>query len=82
MDPSFLRWFCHIWLGWFWLGLSGSSQFGSWHATGVKPVCMVLGLVTGGMPVSSVGLAIGKMHVSSIGFGYRWDAHECWLVLL
>jgi hypothetical protein len=37
---------------------------------------MVLGLATGGMPVSSVGLATGGMHVSSIGFGYRWDVCE------
>jgi hypothetical protein len=36
----------------------------------VKSVCMVLGLATGGMSVSSVGLAIGGMHVSSVGFGY------------
>jgi hypothetical protein len=57
-------------LGWFWLGLSGSSRFDSWYIAGVKPVCMVLGLATGGMSVSSVGLAIGGMHVSSIGFGY------------
>jgi hypothetical protein len=51
-------------------------------------VCMVLGLATGGMHVSSVGLATGGMHVCSIGlatggmhvrsvgFGYRWDACE------
>jgi hypothetical protein len=43
-----------VWLGWFWLGLSGSSGFGSWYAVGAKAVCMVLGLATGGMPVSSV----------------------------
>jgi hypothetical protein len=43
-------------------------------------VCMVLGLATGGMPVSSVGLATGEMHVSSVGFGYRWDACERWSV--
>jgi hypothetical protein len=36
-----------IWLGWFLLGLSWSSWFGSWYAAGVKPVCMVLGLATG-----------------------------------
>jgi hypothetical protein len=46
-----------LWLGWFWLGLSGSSWFGSWYEAGVKPVCMVLGLATGGMPVSSVGFS-------------------------
>jgi hypothetical protein len=33
-------------------------------------VCMVLGLVTGGMTVSPVGLATGGMPVSSVGFGY------------
>jgi hypothetical protein len=61
------------------LGLPWFSSFGSWYATGAKPVCMVLGLATGGMPVSSVGLAIGGMHVSSVGFGYTWDACElCW----
>jgi hypothetical protein len=54
------------------LGLSGSSQFGSWYAAGAKPVCMVLSLAIGEMPVSSVGFAIGGMPVSSIGFGYRW----------
>jgi hypothetical protein len=45
-------------------------------------VCMILGLVTGGMPVSSVGLATGGMSVSSVGFGYRWDACERWSVWL
>jgi hypothetical protein len=45
-------------------------------------VCIVLGLSTGGMPVSSVGLAIGEMPVSSVGFGYRWDACECWSIWL
>jgi hypothetical protein len=43
---------------------------------------MVLGLATGGMPVSSVGLATGGMPLSSIGFGYRWDAYERWSVWL
>jgi hypothetical protein len=71
-----------IWLGWFWLELSGSSWFGSWYVVGVKPLCMVLGLATGGMLVSSIGLATGKMHVSSIGFGYMWDACERWSVWL
>jgi hypothetical protein len=37
-------------------------------------MCMVLGLATGGMPMSSVGLVTGGMPVSSVGFGYRWDA--------
>jgi hypothetical protein len=64
------------------LGLSGSSCFGSWYAAGAKLVCIVLGLSTGGMPVSSVGLAIGEMPVSSVGFGYRWDACECWSIWL
>jgi hypothetical protein len=32
-------------------------------------VCMVLGLATGGMHVSSVGLATGGMLVSSVCFG-------------
>jgi hypothetical protein len=59
-------------LVWFWLGLSGCSWFASWYAAGAKPVCMVLGLATGRMPVSSVGLAIGGMPVSSVDFGYRW----------
>jgi hypothetical protein len=49
------------------LGLSWSS----WYVVGVKPVCMVLGLAIGGMPVRSVGLATGGMSVSSVGFGYR-----------
>jgi hypothetical protein len=76
------------------MGLSWSSWFGSWYAAGAKPVCMVFGLATGGMPVSSVGLATGGMlvtsiglatggmPVSSIGFGYRWDACDCWSVWL
>jgi hypothetical protein len=34
-------------------------------------VSMVLGLATGGMPVSSVGLSTGGVPVSSVGFGYR-----------
>jgi hypothetical protein len=83
-----------VWLGWFWFGLPGSSQFGLWYVAGAKPVCMVLGLATGGMlvssvglaiggmPMSSVGLATGGMHVSSVGFGYRWDACECWSIWL
>jgi hypothetical protein len=37
-------------------------------------MCMVLGLATGGMPMSSVGLVTGGMPVNSVGFGYRWDA--------
>jgi hypothetical protein len=64
------------------LGLSGSSWFGSWYAVGAKPVCMVLCLATCGMPVSSVGLVTGEVPVSSVGFGYRWDACEYWLVWL
>jgi hypothetical protein len=62
-------------------GLTGSSWFGSWYATGAKPVCMVLGLVTVVRPMSfgcfgysgetcelcSV-LAIGVRHVSSVWF--------------
>jgi hypothetical protein len=71
-----------VWLRWFWLGLSGSSWFGSWNAAGAKPVCMVLCLATGEMPMSSVGLATGEMPVSSVGFSYRWDAYERWLVWL
>jgi hypothetical protein len=43
-------------------------------------MCVVLGLTTGGMPMSSIGLAIGGMPMSSIGFGYRWYACECWSV--
>jgi hypothetical protein len=34
-------------------------------------VDIVLGLATGGMPVSSVGLATGGMPVSFGWFGYR-----------
>jgi hypothetical protein len=49
------------------LGLSESSWFGLWFAAGVKPVCMVLSLATGGMHVSFVGLARGGMLVSSVG---------------
>jgi hypothetical protein len=64
------------------LGLSGSGWFGSWYAAGVKAVCMVLGLATGGMHVSSIGLVTGEMHMSSVGFGYMWDACERWSVWL
>jgi hypothetical protein len=51
-------------------------------------VCMVLGLATGGMHVSSVGLATGGMPLRSVGlatggmpmsvgqFGYRCDSYE------
>jgi hypothetical protein len=57
-------------------------------------VCMVLGLATcemlvssvglaiGGMPVSSIGLATGGMPVSYVGFGYRCDACELWSIWL
>jgi hypothetical protein len=45
-------------------------------------VCMVLGLATGGMFVSSVGLATGAMPVSSVSFGYGRDAGERWSVWL
>jgi hypothetical protein len=48
--------------------VTGSSWFGLWYAAGVKPVCMVL------------GLAIGEMPMSSVGFGYRWDACVRWSV--
>jgi hypothetical protein len=44
--------------------LTGSSWFGSWYATGVKPVCMVLGLTTGVRLVS-----FGQ-------FGYRSETCE------
>jgi hypothetical protein len=76
------------------LGLPRSRWLGLWYAAGAKPVCMVLGLATGGMPMSSIGLAIGGMPVSSVGlatggmpvssvgFGYRWDAYERWSVWL
>jgi hypothetical protein len=39
-----------------WVGSVGfeSSCFGSWYAAGAKLVCMVLGLATGGMPMSMV----------------------------
>jgi hypothetical protein len=39
-------------------------------------VCMVLGLATGGMHVSSVGLATGGMPMSVGQFGYRCDSCE------
>jgi hypothetical protein len=45
-------------------------------------VCMVLGLATGGMPMSSIGLATIGMLVSSVGFVYMWDACERWSVWL
>jgi hypothetical protein len=68
--------------GWFESGwVIGSSWFGLWYTAGAKPVCMVLGLATGGMTVISVSLATGGMPVSSVGFGYRWDAYERWSVL-
>jgi hypothetical protein len=52
-----------VWLGWFGLGLSWST----WYAAGAKPVCMVLGLATGGDACELYW------------FGYRWDACElCW----
>jgi hypothetical protein len=69
-------------LGWFWLGLPGSSWFGLQYAAGAKLVCMVLGLATGGMPMSSIGLATIGMLVSSVGFVYMWDACERWSVWL
>jgi hypothetical protein len=89
--------FTHLVGGYGWDGsgwVIGSSRFGLWYAVGVKHVYMVLGLATGGMPVSSVGLATGGMPmssvglatseipVSSVGFGYRWDACERWSVWL
>jgi hypothetical protein len=61
-------------LGSFWLGLSGSSWFGSWYATGGKPVCKVLGLATGEIPMSSVGFGYRWMPVSVGQFGYRCDS--------
>jgi hypothetical protein len=44
----------HDLLGYGWVGSVGfeSSWFGLWHAASAKPVGMVLGLATGGMPVS------------------------------
>jgi hypothetical protein len=54
-------------VGFGWLGSIGleSSWFGSWHVGGAKPVCMVPGLATGGMPVSfGWFLAIGVTPVS------------------
>jgi hypothetical protein len=46
----------HDWLGYGWVGFVGleSSWVGSWYATGATPVCMVLDLALGGMPVSVV----------------------------
>jgi hypothetical protein len=75
-------------LEWFWLGLSWSSWFSLCYVADAKPVCMVLGLATGGMHVISIGLAIGGMPMCSIGlatsgmpvsvgqFGYRCDSCE------
>jgi hypothetical protein len=60
-----------VWLVWFGLSLLWSSWFGSCYAAGAKPMCMVLGLVIDGIPVSSIGLATCEMPVSSIDFGYR-----------
>jgi hypothetical protein len=51
-------------------GLTGSSWFGLWYATGVKPGCMVL------------GFAIGVRPVSFDPFGYRGEACELCLVLV
>jgi hypothetical protein len=54
-------------LWWFGSGwVTGSSWFGLWYVAGTKPVCMVLGLATSGM------------HMSSIEFVYRSDACERW----
>jgi hypothetical protein len=52
----------HNWLRFDWVGFVGfkSSWFNSWHAAGAKPVGMVLGFATGGMP-------------ASVGFDYRCD---------
>jgi hypothetical protein len=46
----------HDWLGYGWVGSVGfeSSWFGSWYATGAKPMWMVLGLAIARMPVSVV----------------------------
>jgi hypothetical protein len=66
--------------GYGWDGSSwviGSSRFGLWYATGAISVSSV-GLATGGMSVRSIDLATSGMSVSSVGFGYRWDACECW----
>jgi hypothetical protein len=43
-------------VGFGWFGSVGfkSSYFGSWYPAGVNPMCMVLGLATGGMPMSMV----------------------------
>jgi hypothetical protein len=45
----------HDWLGYGWFGSGGltrSSWFGSWYVAGAKPVSIVLGLATGGIPIS------------------------------
>jgi hypothetical protein len=62
-------------------GLTGSRWFGSWYATCVKTVCMVLDLATGVRPVSfghfsykgetcelCLVLATGVRPVSSVRF--------------
>jgi hypothetical protein len=54
-------------VGFCWVGSIGFEcvWFNLWYAAGAKPVCMVLGLATGGMPMS-IGrfLAIGVTPVS------------------
>jgi hypothetical protein len=71
-----------VWLVWFRLGLPWSCWFGLWYAVGVKPVCMVLVLATGGMHVSSVGFGYRWDACELCSFGYRWDACElCWFWL-
>jgi hypothetical protein len=58
-------------LWWFGSGwVTRSSWFGLWYAVGAKPVCMVLGLAIGGMPMRFVG------------FCYRWEAYVRWSVWL
>jgi hypothetical protein len=58
------------------VGLSWSIWFGSWYAAGAKPVCMVLGLAIGGMPMCCIGLATGGISVSVGQFGYRCDSYK------
>jgi hypothetical protein len=69
-------------LGWFYLGLPGSSWFGSWYVAGAKPVCMVpgSGYRDETCELCSV-LATGVRHVSFGHFGYRGETCELYSVL-
>jgi hypothetical protein len=69
-------------VGWFWLGLTGSSWFGSWYAAGAKPVCMVLGYGYRGETCELyLVLAIGVRLVSSVRFWLQGETYELFSVL-